>query len=71
MQLDNPARQRRLADVAGSVPSTAEIARRFRNLDQRRQADTDLADALTRILRSPIGKELRTRIKEVAKNETD
>ena len=71
MQLENPARQRRLADVAGPVPGTAEIARRFRNLDQRHRADTDLADALIRILRSSIGKELRTRIKEIAKNETD
>jgi len=39
----------------------------IRSDNGRRQQDADLADALLRVLKSALGKELRDKIKEIAK----
>jgi hypothetical protein len=72
MQLENPAKQRRRADIIATVPDDqkANLSRRLVNLDRliarRHRADADLADSLLRVLRSPLGKALGARIKEIA-----
>jgi hypothetical protein len=74
MQLSNPARERRRAAIVDSLSSAdraklaGHIVRFERALDRRHRQDADLADALLRVLKSPIGKALRDRIKELATN---
>jgi hypothetical protein len=74
MQLDNPKRQRSLADVVASLPDKdrADVARRLANLDRHiaraNKADADLVDSLLRILKSPHpqAQRLRELLKEIA-----
>jgi len=73
MQLENPKRQRRLAGIVASLPDSkrTDVVRRLARVDRlmarRHQQDADLADALLRVLKSALGKELRDRIKEICK----
>src|SRR5436305_13333054 len=59
MQLDNPARARRYAEVLSASPDTDRarsaraIVRLDRALEQQRQFDTAVAAALDRILNAP------------------
>ena len=74
MQLDNPQRQRRLADIVASIPdpARAEVARRLarveRAIARRHEHDADLIDGLLRILKSPHpqAERLRQLIREIA-----
>jgi hypothetical protein len=50
-----------------SVDTARRLARVDRLITRRHQQDSDLADALLRILKSPLGKELRGKIREVCK----
>jgi hypothetical protein len=43
-----------------------KIARIERRIEQRRKLDELIADSLLRVLRSPLGKSLQQRIKEIA-----
>ena len=73
MQLNNPAQQRRLADIIASIPDgdRANVVQRLTNLDRliarRHKADADLIDSLKRILKSPNpqAERLRQLIKEI------
>jgi hypothetical protein len=71
MLLSNPKQQRTLAEIVADIPDTVRvaaatrIARVNRLMSRRHQQDSDLADALLRILKSPLGKGLRDRIKEI------
>jgi len=73
MQLNNPAQQRRLADIIASLsaPDRENVVQRLTNLNRmiarRHQQDLDLADSLLRVLKSPLGKGLRDRIKEICR----
>jgi hypothetical protein len=61
--------EHRLAEAvaASDVTKLAGAALRLeRTFTRRHKQDVDLADALLRILRSALGKELRDRIKEIA-----
>jgi hypothetical protein len=74
MQLDNPQRQRRLADIVASLPDKdrADVVQRLtkveRAIARRHEQDADLIDGLLRILKSPHpqAERLRQLIKETA-----
>jgi hypothetical protein len=76
MQLGNPRQQRTVAEILASLPDSdwTQLAQRLARLDRalsaRHKADADLADALIRILKSPIGKKLRQAIANITKEET-
>ena len=74
MRLSNQAQERRRAAIVDSL-SAADRAKlaghlvRFEQaLDRRYKQDADLVDALLRILKSPLGKELRNRIRKITAN---
>jgi hypothetical protein len=75
MQLENPKRQRRLADIVASLPDKdrAEVGRRLASIDRHvrraHKADADLIDGLRRILTSqnPQAQRLRELLKEVVR----
>ena len=77
MLLNNPKQQRALTEIVATLPDSARveaitrIAKLDRILARRTKADADLADALLRVLKSALGKELRDRIREISGNETD
>jgi hypothetical protein len=71
MLLTSPKQQRTLSEIVASIPDSARVeaatrlARVGRVITRRHQQDSDLADALLRILKSALGKTLRDRIKEI------
>jgi hypothetical protein len=59
-------RQAEKEAFAGLVLESLDHPAVQERLRTRQQQDTDLADALLRVLKSALGKELRDRIKEIA-----
>jgi hypothetical protein len=73
MLLNHPKQQRTVAEIVADLPDSARveaatrIAKLNRMITRRHQQDSDLADALLRILKSALGKELRDKIREICK----
>jgi hypothetical protein len=71
MQLDNPAKARSLAAILASMRDTdpVGVAKRLANISRliTRQVNQDheLAISLLRVLESPLGNKLRTKIKDI------
>jgi hypothetical protein len=61
-----------VADIIERLPETdrtialQKIARIEEKIEQRRKLDELIADSLLRVLKSPLGKSLQQRIKEIA-----
>jgi hypothetical protein len=81
MQLDNPARARRYAEILAAAPAedrgcgARSIVRLDRALDQQQQFDAAVAAALDRILMNapaetlwPLAKQLRKRIRKIVRH---
>jgi hypothetical protein len=74
MLLSNPKQQRTLSEIVASLPdavraeAATRIARVNRLIASRQRQDSDLADALLRVLKSELGKELRDTIMEISTN---
>jgi hypothetical protein len=71
MLLNNPAQGRSLSQLLSSLPESAraeaamKVVRLNRALASRHKHDAELADSLLRVLKLPLGKELRQTIREI------